>query len=152
MTLKESEFYRLLTCMFLHADFSHLAGNMLSLFVVGSQLEAIIGHIKFTTLYLLSGLGASVCSVLYYTNAGIPTMAIGASGAVFGIFGGYITLALLGRINRQSFSYQRLIFAVVLMLINGMQQDRIDNAAHLGGIIIGSIIAYIYCICSKNKI
>ena len=125
---------------------------MLSLFVIGYQLEPILGHIKYTVLYLLSGIGASVCSVLYYTNIGAPAMGVGASGAIFGIFGGYITLALLGRLDRREISYPRLILAVVLMLYNGMQSERIDNAAHLGGVIIGSIITYIYCICQKNKI
>ena len=152
VTLKESEFYRLLTSTFLHADISHLVGNMLSLFVIGYQLEPILGHIKYTALYLLSGIGASVCSVLYYTNISVPSMAVGASGAIFGLFGGYITLALLGRMDRREISYPRLILAVVFMLYSGMQGESIDNAAHLGGVIIGSIITYIYCICQKNKI
>ena len=152
MTLDKSEFYRLITCTFMHADASHLLGNMLSLFVIGFQLEPAIGHIKFTILYLISGIGASICSVLYYNNIEVISIGIGASGAIFGLLGAYISLSLLGRIDRRDVSYSRLIIAAGLMLYFGMQQEAIDNAAHLGGIIIGSIIAYIYCICSKNKI
>ena len=152
VTLEQSEYYRLFTSIFLHHDISHLVGNMLSLFVIGYQLEPIIGHIKFTILYLLSGIVASVCSTLYYQNIETLALSYGASGAVFGVFGAYITLALLGKIDKRSISYPRLILAAAIMLYSGMQQETIDNAAHLGGIIFGSIITYIYCICQKNKI
>ena len=152
VTFEQNEFYRLITCTFLHADISHLLGNMLSLFVVGIQLESVIGHIKLTALYLISGLGASICSLLYYNKIEVISIAIGASGAVFGLIGAYITLILLGRIDRRDVSISRIFFAVAIMLYSGIQQGSIDNAAHFGGIIIGSIIAYIYCICSKNKI
>ena len=152
VTLAKDQFYRLLTSTFMHFDISHLVGNMISLFIIGYQLEPIIGHIKFTTIYIISGIGASICSYLYYTNLGELTISLGASGAIFGIFGAFITLSLLGRIERQYISYPRLIIAGVITVLSGMQQQSIDSAAHLGGIIIGSIITYIYCICSKNKI
>ena len=102
--------------------------------------------------YLISGIGASVCSVLYYTSTAQPAICIGASGAIFGILGAYITLSLLGQTEQRSVSYPRLILCAALMLVGGMQLETIDNAAHLGGMVIGSIIAYIYCICKKNKI
>lgn len=152
ITFEQSEYYRLFTSVFMHFDFSHLIGNMFSLFIIGYQLEPIIGHIKYLLLYIISGIGASICSTLYYTNIQVTAIAMGASGAIFGIFGAYITFALLGKIEKQYISYPRLIIAAGLILFNGMQQQSIDNAAHLGGVIIGSIIAYIYCICSKNKI
>ena len=152
ITLDQKEYHRLLTSTFMHFDISHLVGNMFSLFIIGYQLEPVMGHIKYVILYLISGIGASICSALYFTNLEIPAIAMGASGAIFGIFGAYITFALMGKIEKRYVSYPRLIIAAFLMLYNGMQQESIDNAAHLGGIIIGSIIAYIYCICQKNKI
>ena len=151
-TLAHKQFYRLFTSTFMHFDISHLVGNMFSLFIIGYQLEPVMGHIKYIILYLISGIGASVCSALYFTSTEIPAIAMGASGAIFGIFGAYITYALLGKMEKQTISYPRLIIAAFLMLFNGMQQEAVDNAAHLGGVIIGSIIAYIYCICQKNKI
>ena len=152
LTLNQKEFYRLFTSTFIHFDISHLVGNMLSLFIIGQLLEPIMGHIKYLVLYVISGIGASVCSALYHTNFSVVTISAGASGAIFGIFGAYVTFALLGKIEKQYISYPRLIVAAGLMIFNGIQQQSVDNAAHLGGVIIGSIIAYIYCICQKNKI
>ena len=152
LTLEQKEFYRLFTSTFMHFDISHLIGNMFSLIIIGYLLEPIMGHIKYLILYLISGIGASVCSALYHANFTTIAIAMGASGAIFGIFGAYITYALLGKIEKQYISYPRLILAIGLILVNSFQLDSVDNAAHLGGVIIGSIIAYIYCICQKNKI
>lgn len=152
LTFSKKQFYRLFTSTFMHFDISHLVGNMFSLFIIGYQLEPVMGHIKYTILYLISGIGASICSALYFIKIEVPAIAMGASGAIFGIFGAYVTFALMGKIEKRYISYPRLILAAFLMLYNGMQQESVDNAAHLGGVIIGSIIAYIYCICQKNKI
>ena len=152
LTFAYKQFYRLITSTFMHFDISHLVGNMFSLFIIGYQLEPVMGHIKYTVLYLISGIAASICSALYFTNIQVPAIAVGASGAIFGVFGAYVTFALLGKIEKQYISYPRLIVAAALMIFSGMQQESVDNAAHLGGVIIGSIIAYIYCICQKNKI
>ena len=152
VTFSAKQYYRLFTCTFLHSDFSHLASNMMSLFFVGYYLEPIMGHIKYIILYLLSGIFASVCSVVYFTGAGVTALCIGASGAVFGVLGAYVTFALLGRFERYQLSIPRILLMVGLALFGGMQNTNIDNAAHIGGIIFGSILAYIYCISSKNKI
>lgn len=152
VTFEAKQYYRLFTCTFLHDDFSHLAGNMMSLFFVGYYLEPVMGHIKYTLLYLASGIFASVCSVVYFSSASTPALCIGASGAVFGVLGAYVTFALLGKFERYEISISRTLIMIGLALFGGMQSTNIDNAAHLGGVIFGSILAYIYCISSKNKI
>lgn len=150
--LNHNEFYRLLTSVFLHFDFSHLANNMISLLAIGYHLEPIMGHFKFMLLYLISGIGASLTSVLYHATENVPAISAGASGAVFGIFGAYAIYSLFDMMNRRNVSFSKIIVFSVLMLYNGMINESVDNAAHLGGIIFGSIIAFICCICSKNKI
>lgn len=152
VTIKAKQYYRLITSTFLHSDFAHLTSNMISLFFVGYYLEPVMGHIKYTILYAMSGIFASICSVVYFSSANTPAICIGASGAVFGVFGAYVTYSILGKFERYQVSITRMIVMVALMLYGGMQSTNIDNAAHFGGIIFGSIIAYIYCIYSKNKI
>ena len=79
------ENWRLFTAMFLHFGVIHLAVNAYSLFILGNVLERELGRPKFATLYLLSGLAASAAS---YAFSDLGTVSAGASGAIFGIFGG----------------------------------------------------------------
>lgn len=150
--LEDNEFYRLLTSMFIHFDFGHLFNNMISLFAVGSQLEPAIGHIKYTIIYILSGLAASMTSVLYHASTDAYVISAGASGAIFGLFGAYAVCSLFDMVKHKNLSFSRIAIISILMLYNGMANESVDNAAHLGGMIFGCIIAFICCICKKNKI
>ncbi len=150
--LEYGEYYRLFTSMFIHFGFTHIASNMMSLLAIGSQLEPAIGHIKFTIIYLLSGLCASLASVFYHATTGEAVISAGASGAIYGIFGAYAIYALFDKLKGRTVSAYRIALISLLMLSSGMSSTSIDNAAHLGGIISGCVIAFICCICSKNKI
>lgn len=150
--LEQHQYYRLFTCMFLHFSLSHLVSNMTSLVAVGSQLESSIGHIKFMIIYITSGLCASLTSVLYHAYTGTSAISAGASGAIFGLFGAYAVFALFDKLRGRSVPATKIAVISLLMLLNGMSSASVDNAAHLGGIISGCIIAFICCICNKNKI
>ena len=150
--LENHEYYRLFTCMFIHFSFSHLMSNMITLLALGSQLEPAIGHIKFVLIYILSGLCASLTSVLYHAHMDMDVISAGASGAVFGIFGAYAVLALFDKLKGRRVPATRIALMSILVLTNGFSSASIDNAAHLGGMISGCIIAFICCICRKNKI
>lgn len=150
--IKEHEYYRLFTGMFIHFDFMHLFNNMISLMVIGSQLEPSMGHIKFFVTYILSGLAASLASVFYYYSQGANVISAGASGAIFGLFGAYAVYSLFDMVKRRNAPFRRIALISLLMLYNGMYSQSVDNAAHLGGMIFGCIIAFICCICRKNKI
>ncbi len=80
----------LVTSMFLHGGFMHLAGNMLFLWIFGDNLEEDLGHVKFALFYLASGIGAGVIHVLAAPYSVVPT--VGASGAIAGVMGGYLLL------------------------------------------------------------
>jgi len=80
----------LLTSMFLHAGFMHLAGNMLFLWIFGDNLEDEMGHVGFLIFYLICGLGAGYVHVLSGSDSMVPT--VGASGAIAGVMGGYLLL------------------------------------------------------------
>ena len=78
------QYYRLFTAAFLHASFWHIAFNMITLAIIGSPVEAEVGKARFTTIYLLSALGGSVASYLLSDQ---NQLGVGASGAIFGLFG-----------------------------------------------------------------
>src|SRR5215470_17955331 len=88
------EYYRLFTYMFLHYGLIHLATNMVSLLVLGRALEAALGPLRFTVLYLVAGLGGGVACYVFTPTGGT----VGASGAIFGLFAAlFVVLRRLGR-------------------------------------------------------
>ena len=86
----QNEYYRAFTAMWLHANFLHIFFNMIALLIVGPAVEVLLGKARFLALYLIAGLGGSVCSYLLSQ----PNVAgIGASGAIMGVLGAYVVLA-----------------------------------------------------------
>ena len=149
------EVYRLFTCMFIHSGSDHLINNMLTLAIVGSETENKMGHIHFSILYLVSGLLSSLASALYHmyeaSQTGVLVISIGASGAIFGIYGAYLLMTLLR--NKKlgiPISVYRIALITLLLLSNCFAGENIDNVAHLAGLIIGIIISFIYCKCDKS--
>lgn len=97
------ELYRLITSVFLHADPGHLANNMIMQFAGGNLVERNMGHVRFALLYLISGVGGNLASVLADCMSGSYGFSVGASGAVFGITGALLVLILM-----EAFSEWRL--------------------------------------------
>ena len=156
------EYYRFLTSVFLHADIEHLVSNMIFLFGLGQMVEQVTGHISFSIVYLLSGFGGSIFSILYAVLTGKIYDAVGASGAIFGLVGALFILVVARDLKRRSHSqgtveildqrgrqipgsYEsvsvgRIIFAVVYMIYSGSRAAGVDNAAHVGGFVCGIMI------------
>jgi membrane associated rhomboid family serine protease len=129
----DGELYRLLTAAFLHGGFLHLALNMYALLLFGPPLEAALGRVRFTGLYLLSAFGGSALSYAF-SNPGQPS--VGASGAVFGLLGAFL---VVNRKLRRDTSG-----VLVLLAINfayGFIARNIDWRAHLGGLVAGVLCA-----------
>lgn len=134
------EWWRLFTAMFLHLGIVHLALNMWCLLDLGLLAEFLFGRVAFVFLYLLSGLGGGVLSLLVH-----PTVvAAGASGAIFGVAGGIVVYVWLHRLGFHSAKLESALPAVaVFILYNlynlwyGFGDAGIDNAAHLGGLMVG---------------
>jgi len=91
------DLHTLLTCMFMHGGWMHLAGNMLFLWVFGDNLEDYLGHAGMVVFYLLCGLGASAAQIAVDPYSMIPN--VGASGAIAGLMGGYLLLFPKARID-----------------------------------------------------
>ena len=132
------EWWRLATSMFLHGGVLHLALNMWCLLNLGLVAERLFGRPAFLSLYLLSGLGGSLASLSYHPMV----VSVGASGAIFGLAGGLI--ALLG-LRREVAAAARLtkmlpsLFSFVAYnLLFCAMNPLIDNAAHVGGLVVGA--------------
>ena len=125
---------------------------MMSLIIIGSQLEPAMGHIKYFVTYILSGIAGSITSVIYNSMQSSYVISAGASGAIFGLFGAYAVCALFDIVKHRQVSFSRIAIISLLMVYNGTIDSSVDNAAHLGGMIFGALIAFICCICRKNKI
>ncbi|HEY3844482.1 MAG TPA: rhomboid family intramembrane serine protease [Acidimicrobiales bacterium] len=129
------QYYRLVTAMFLHLNFLHIAFNMIALVIVGPAVEVMLGKTRFVTLYLLAGLGGSVAS---YLLSSASEFGAGASGAIFGVMGAYVILA-----QRRRQPLGQVVALIAINLVIGFTGN-IDWRAHLGGLIIGSLTALLY--------
>lgn len=135
------EYYRLFTCMFLHFGFDHLMNNMIVLLIVGWNLELTVGKIRYLVIYIASGLCGNIISAVWDIRIGEYAVSAGASGAVFGLIGALLYVALRNRGQSGGISGRRLIFMILLMLYYGFSSAGVDNAAHVGGLLSGFFFA-----------
>lgn len=145
----EGEWYRLITGAFLHQTpgngamgFTHILFNMWALWVVGPQLEMALGRLRFTALYLLSALGGNV--LVYLIAPHQPTL--GASGAIFGLFAAYF---VVGR--RLGAGTGGIVFLIVLNLVITFVGPNISWEGHVGGLVIGGLIALAYAYAPRDR-
>lgn len=143
------DWWRLITNVFIHFGIIHLAMNMYCLYTVGVYLEPMLGKIKYTAAYLCTGVLASVVSLWWHDD---PVSSAGASGAIFGMYGLFLALLTTNLIPKQIRQplLQSIGVFVVYNLLYGMKGG-VDNAAHVGGLLSGFIIGYIYVIGIKKE-
>lgn len=147
-----NEFYRLFTYMFLHSNISHLANNMLVLFFLGDNLERAAGKWRFLLMYFGSGIIAGIVSMSYNMYNKLNVISIGASGAIFGVVGAMVNIVIRNKGRLENISTRQMVLFVVFSLYGGLTSQGIDNAAHIGGLISGFLIAaIIYRVPKKNN-
>lgn len=137
----EGQWWRLFTCVFIHAGILHLVLNMYALIYIGLLLEPYLGKFKFAIAYLITGVLASVTSIYWHAF----TVSIGASGAIFGMYGIFLSMLTTNFIDKKIRGplLSSIGVFVLLNLMNGAKAG-IDNAAHIGGLISGVIIGYAF--------
>lgn len=138
--IAQGEWWRIITSMFLHVGFTHVLFNMFSLFLFGPELEKIAGKMRFLTIYFLAGIFGSAATFLMHE----PTYAsVGASGALYGIFGAFAALVYY---TRHLFPQLKQIILplIVLSVIMSFIMPNVNIAAHLGGLIAGFILGIVY--------
>lgn len=139
-----TEPWRLISATVLHAGIVHLAFNMWALWDVGRVAERFYGNVQFLMIYLLAGLFGSLASLFF---AGRVAVSVGASGAIFGVIGALLA-ALVGQRRRlppalASSLWRSLLLFVGFSLFLGFTSGVVDNAAHLGGLAAGFVLATI---------
>lgn len=143
LMINENQWYRFITCMFLHGDVYHLSSNMIYLYTLGDMVEKDLGHIKYFLLYMLSGIAGGAASMAFSVLTKDFTPAVGASGAIFGITGALLWIIIRNKGGDKKLTVLKMIFLIVYSLYNGFVSTNIDNAAHVGGLIGGFVLAII---------
>ncbi|WP_431094934.1 rhomboid family intramembrane serine protease [Polaromonas aquatica] len=142
--VEDRQYWRLLTAAFLHGGFLHLALNMLGLWEAGKQLNRLHGNFQFLLIYLGSALTGSALSLHFSAQ---QSVSVGASGAVFGVLGALLVAMhqhrgqIPGLTTRKVMTSQGVFLAYAL--VQGFSQQGIDNAAHVGGLVAGSVLAWL---------
>lgn len=128
------EQWRFITAAFLHSESSplHIAFNMYALWIVGVPLERMLGRARLVTLYLVSAVGGHVMVLLFATGPDWVTGVVGASGAVFGLFG-----AILIVLKRLNVDYRGILATIVINTVIGFTVPGISWEGHLGGLLTG---------------
>jgi len=135
-----TQWWRLLTCVFVHIGIIHIAFNMWCLWDLGALAESLYGHATFAAVYLITGVTSSLASVVWHPR----TPSAGASGAIFGIAGALIASFYLGEFSLPRAAVKGTLRSVVTFagynLVFGAMMGRTDNAAHVGGLVSGLIL------------
>jgi len=135
------EWWRLFTSMFMHGGLEHLVFNMIGLLTVGIFLEPAIGTRQYTTAYVVTGIISGLTSIWWHPNA----VGVGASGAIFGLYGVLLAL-LLTKFFDPVFKRGLLLSTVIFVaynLIRGLS-GHVDNAAHIGGLLSGLAYGFLF--------
>jgi len=141
-----NEWYRLITVALIHDNSSaipiHLAFNMIALHSLGAPIEAFLGRAKFLPIFFVSLIGASLTSAMFL---GYNGYSIGASGAVFGLFGAWIVIGRrIGAEVKSTYVIIGLNFAL------GFTIGGVDWRAHLGGLITGALFTKVLLSSSRS--
>lgn len=145
--VKNGEYYRLFTCIFLHIGIMHLLCNMYSLYIIGREVENLFGKIKYIIIFILSGIFGSIMSLAFTHN----TISAGASGAIFGLLGALLYFGMHYRTYLGETIKRSIIPIIVVNLIIGFFAEGIDLAAHIGGLVGGVLVAMMVGVPDKSK-
>lgn len=145
--VKNGEYYRLFTCIFLHIGIMHLLCNMYSLYIIGREVENLFGKIKYIIIFILSGIFGSIMSLAFTHN----TISAGASGAIFGLLGALLYFGMHYRTYLGEAIKRSIIPIIVINLIIGFFAEGIDLAAHMGGLVGGVLVAMMVGVPDKSK-
>jgi membrane associated rhomboid family serine protease len=147
--IAQGQYYRLITSAFLHepglSGFgpAHIIFNMWALVLVGPALEKALGRVRFAALYLLSALGGAV---LFYLLVPPYQAALGASGAIFGLFGAWFVVARRLRVDARS-----IIFLIVINLVISFAVPNIAWQDHVGGLLTGGLLTAAYAYAPRQR-
>lgn len=136
----KGEWWRAFSAAFVHGNLLHVATNMFALYQVGTFVETIYGRTRFFIIYVIAILGSAYA--VYHFSYDTPT--IGASGAVFGLFGAMLAAGLkMGERGRDLVKQVAPIIVINLLLGFTLLAGVVSNAGHIGGLITGAFVGYV---------
>lgn len=141
----DGAYWQLVTSMFTHVDLLHIGFNMLALWFLGPQLEAAVGRARFLAVYFLSGLTGSV--FVYWLSGAHGPPTVGASGAIFGLMGALLVIALKVRADVS----QLLLWIGLNVVITVLGRGSISWQGHLGGLVGGALIALVIAYAPRGR-
>lgn len=147
--IREGEWWRMLTVVLLHANVMHIMFNMWAVYVLGPQIERELGGVRFLALYLASAAGGSAFA---FHLGDLSDVGVGASGAIFGLFGVWLASA----VRRRNTAYGRFLLSQlgVILAINAAIPFIVRNVswqAHLGGLLTGFVIGYLWAVIKGRQ-
>lgn len=134
------EFWRYISSVFMHNDFGHLLFNGFAIFVFAPPLERVLGGFRYGVLFLFSGIMGNIFTNFYSE----PVASLGASGAVYGIFGAYLYYMAFHRRAMDANSKKTLQILLVVGVIYSIVIPQINLLAHLGGLFGGFVLNLLY--------
>lgn len=135
----EGQFWRIITCAFLHASVLHIGCNMFMLYSIGPEVQYVFGKFKYLTIYFVSCITSSIMSLIVNPDV----ISVGASGGIFGLMGALLAFIVFERNKIDKRYIKSLISNIVFNLLLGITLSNIDNAAHIGGFLGGFILGLI---------
>lgn len=146
LNVKNGEVYRLITAAFVHANILHIFFNMYALYALGPQIEKFYGRKRYLLIYLGSALLGSLLSVVLTNN-----VSVGASGAIFGLFGSMLYFGYKYRATLDGFLRSGIIPVIVINLLLGFMIPGIDVYGHIGGLLGGLVLSYAFGVVNKEN-
>lgn len=146
LNVKNGEIYRLITAAFVHANVLHIFFNMYALYALGPQIEKFYGRKRYLLIYLGSALLGSLLSVVLTDN-----VSVGASGAIFGLFGAMLYFGYKYRATLDGFLRSGIIPVIVINLLLGFMIPGIDVYGHIGGLLGGLVLSYAFGVVNKEN-
>lgn len=147
-SIRAGQYYRLLTGIFIHNGIFHILFNCYALYILGSQIESFFGKVKFTIIYLFSGLIGALFSMTFGGNYA----SVGASGAIFGLMGSLLYFGYYYRVYLGNVVKSQIIPLIVTNLVIGLISPGIDNYAHIGGLLGGMLISIALGVKDKSTL
>ncbi|MFC7685931.1 rhomboid family intramembrane serine protease [Ureibacillus sp. GCM10028918] len=136
----DGQWWRIITSLFLHAGFMHVLFNMFSLFLFGPELEKIAGKMRFLTIYFLAGIFGNMATFVMQDGM---YASVGASGAIYGIFGAFAALVYYTRRTMPQLK-QVIMPLIIISVIITFISPNINVSGHIGGLITGFLLGLSY--------
>lgn len=135
-----SDWWRMFSSMFLHGGFNHLFSNCFAILVFAPPLERLMGHFKYLLLYLGSGVVGNLISMQVYLQSSGYHISVGASGAVYGVYGAFLYIALLQRGLMDESSRKTLYSLLMVGVVFSFVVPQVNWVAHFGGLVGGFLL------------